>query len=61
MSADSMDGAGTGVAVLDKSVLDALGQLKGNYDSQFVTRMILMLYGDSPRLADSAQGGSGER
>jgi HPt (histidine-containing phosphotransfer) domain-containing protein len=42
MSADSMDGAGTGVAVLDKSVLDALGQLKGNYDSQFVTRMILM-------------------
>ncbi len=42
MSVGSMEGAGTGVAVLDESVLDALGKLKGNYDTQFVARMIMM-------------------
>lgn len=32
----------TGLAVLDEAVLDALGQLQGKYDAQFVARMITM-------------------
>src|SRR5437764_3079759 len=34
--------AGTGVAVLDEAVLEALGQLQGKYDAEFVARMITM-------------------
>ena len=34
--------AGTGVAVLDDIVLEALGQLHGKYDAEFVARMITM-------------------
>ena len=34
--------AGTGVLVLDEAVLDALGQLQGKYDAEFVARMITM-------------------
>jgi len=34
--------AGTGVAVLDEAVLEALGQLQGKYDAQCVARMITM-------------------
>src|ERR1051325_8370377 len=34
--------AGTGVPVLDEAVLDALGQLQGKYDAEFVARMITM-------------------
>src|ERR1041385_2367100 len=34
--------AGTGVAVLDDTVLEALGQLQGKYDAEFVARMITM-------------------
>ena len=37
------DKAGIGVAVLDEAVLDALGQLQGKYDAEFVARMITML------------------
>lgn len=32
----------TGLAVLDEAVLDALGQLQGRYDAEFVARMITM-------------------
>src|ERR1043165_9160999 len=32
----------TGLAVLDEAVLDALGQLQGKYDAEFVARMITM-------------------
>src|ERR1041385_3641648 len=35
--------AGTGVAVLDGIVLEALGQLHGKYDAEFVAGMITML------------------
>src|SRR5437667_6062711 len=35
-------GAGTNLAVLDGTVLDALGQLQGKYDAEFVARMITM-------------------
>src|ERR1051326_8055914 len=34
--------AGTGVPVLDEAVLDALGQLQGKYDAEFVARIIAM-------------------
>src|SRR5213595_4881 len=34
--------AGTHVAVLDGTVFDALGQLQGKYDAEFVARMITM-------------------
>jgi HPt (histidine-containing phosphotransfer) domain-containing protein len=34
--------AGTGVAVLDEAVLEALGQIQGKYDAEFVARMITM-------------------
>jgi len=34
--------AGTGVAVLDEAVLEALGQLQGKYDAEFVARIITM-------------------
>src|SRR5439155_11515117 len=34
--------AGTGVAVLDEAVLEALGQLQGKYDAEFVARIIAM-------------------
>jgi HPt (histidine-containing phosphotransfer) domain-containing protein len=34
--------AGIGVAVLDDTVLEALGQLQGKYDAEFVARMITM-------------------
>ena len=34
--------AGTGVAVLDEAVLEALGQLQGKYDPEFVARIITM-------------------
>jgi HPt (histidine-containing phosphotransfer) domain-containing protein len=36
------DEAGTGFAVLDEAVLEALGQLQGKYDAEFVARMITM-------------------
>ena len=32
----------TGLAVLDEAVLDALGQLQGKYDAEFVARIITM-------------------
>src|ERR1041385_357646 len=32
----------TGLAVLDEAVLDALGQLQGKYDAEFVARIIAM-------------------
>src|ERR1043165_1613461 len=36
------DEAGTGFALLDEAVLEALGQLQGKYDAEFVARMIPM-------------------
>ena len=42
MIGDTLKGAGTHVAVLDGTVLDALGQLQGKYDAEFVARMITM-------------------
>ena len=36
------DEAGTGFAVLDEAVLEALGQLQGKYDAEFFARMITM-------------------
>jgi len=42
MIGDTLKGAGTQVAVLDGTVLDALGQLQGKYDAEFVVRMITM-------------------
>jgi len=50
--------AGTGVAVLDEAVLEALGQLQGKYDAEFVARMITIVYGNSADPADSAEGGN---
>ena len=42
MIGDTLNGAGTHVAVLDGTVFDALGQLQGKYDAEFVARMITM-------------------
>src|ERR1051325_6889994 len=42
MIGDTLNGAGTHVPVLDGTVLDALGQLQGKYDAEFVARMITM-------------------
>src|SRR6266478_3083746 len=42
MVGDTLKGTGTHVAVLDRTVLDALGQLQGKYDAGFVARMITM-------------------
>jgi len=42
MIGDTLKGAGTHGAVLDGTVLDALGQLQGKYDAEFVARMITM-------------------
>ena len=42
MIGDTFRGAGTNLAVLDGTVLDALGQLQGKYDAEFVARMIAM-------------------
>ena len=42
MIGDTLEGAGTRLAVLDGTVLDALGQLQGKYDAEFVARMITM-------------------
>ena len=42
MIGDTLKGAGTQVAVLDGTVLDALGQLQGKYDAEFIVRMITM-------------------
>jgi HPt (histidine-containing phosphotransfer) domain-containing protein len=42
MNGKASGGAGNGVAVLDETVLDALGQLQGKYDTEFVARMITM-------------------
>jgi HPt (histidine-containing phosphotransfer) domain-containing protein len=42
MAKEAPDQSGGDVAVLDEAVLDALGQLQGKYDAEFVTRMITM-------------------
>ena len=42
MIEDTLKGANTHVAVLDGTVLDALGQLQGKYNAEFVARMITM-------------------
>jgi HPt (histidine-containing phosphotransfer) domain-containing protein len=42
MIGDTLNGAGTHVAVLDGTVFDALGQLQGKHDAEFVARMITM-------------------
>ena len=42
MIGDTFRGAGTNLAVLDGTVLDALGQLQGKYDAEFVARIIAM-------------------
>jgi len=42
MAKEALDQTGGAVAVLDEAVLDALGQLQGKYDAEFVTRMITM-------------------
>ena len=42
MAKEALDQIGGAVAVLDEAVLDALGQLQGKYDAEFVTRMITM-------------------
>src|SRR5436190_23469414 len=42
MIGDTLNGAGTHAAVLDGTVFDALGQLQGKYDAEFVARMITM-------------------
>jgi len=42
MTGETFRGAGTDLAVLDGTVLDALGQLQGKYDAEFVARMIAM-------------------
>src|SRR5438874_12931472 len=42
MIGDTFRGAGTNLAVLDGTVLDALGQLQGKYDAEFVVRIIAM-------------------
>ena len=42
MIGDRLKRANTHVVVLDGTVLDALGQLQGKYDAEFVARMITM-------------------
>src|SRR5262249_32395246 len=42
MAKEALDQIGGAVAVLDEAVLDALGQLQGNYDGEFVAGMITM-------------------
>lgn len=42
MAEKTFDQIGNEVAVLDEAVLDALGQLQGKYDAEFVARMIAM-------------------
>ena len=42
MSEEGPDPSGGDVTVLDEMVLDALGQLQGKYDAEFVARMITM-------------------
>src|SRR5437764_13248034 len=42
MIGDTLKRAGTHMAVLDGTVFDALGQLQGKYDAEFVARMITM-------------------
>ena len=42
MIGNTLGGAGDLDAVLDDTVLDALGQLQGKYDAEFVARMITM-------------------
>lgn len=42
MIGHTLNGAGMDVAVLDGTVLDAIGQLQGKPDAEFVARMITM-------------------
>jgi len=42
MSKEALDPSGDDVTVLDEMVLNALGQLQGKYDAEFVARMITM-------------------